>query len=208
MFRKLLPRSDDFFDYFESHAALIVASAEGLKAFTQPHINKDEAFFHIKRCEQKADKITHECIEALHKTFITPIERTDIHHLISTMDDVVDEIEDVGKFFVLYKFDALDEVGMEFVDILVSCAKEIQGAINEIKKLKNTDTLRGHFFNINHLENGADTLFMRGLKNLFDSQKETLTILKWKEIYEHLEQAIDACEDVANILEGIVIEYD
>ena len=103
MLRKFLPKSNNFFNFFEKHAAVLVRGAQALSAFEHSESDPREVFQHIKLFEEEGDEITHLCVEALHKTFITPIDRTDIHHLISTMDDVLDEIEDVGRLMVLYQ---------------------------------------------------------------------------------------------------------
>jgi uncharacterized protein Yka (UPF0111/DUF47 family) len=140
--------------------------------------------------------------------FITPLERTDIHRLISTMDDVLDEIEDVSKFFLLYKLPVFPEGAQKMAKILLDSALEMEKGVKELRKMKNTEALQKIFYNINHLENEGDATFLHALGKLFEEEKVTLNILKWKEVYEHLEHAIDACEDVGNILEGIVLEYD
>lgn len=210
MWRALLPKSDDFFDFFERHAEMVVAAAKGLLDFANEGPHPEEVFGKIKACEQEADRIAHKCIEKLHKTFITPLERTDIHTLISTLDDVIDEIEDVGKFLVLYKLGSLRPGALKLMKIIVEATQEVQAALHEFRKLKHTDALQSHFFNISHLENQADEILLEALRDLFNDSKagDALEIMKWKEIYEHLEHAIDACEDVGNILEGIVLEHE
>jgi uncharacterized protein len=208
MLRKFLPRNDNFFDFFEKHAATIVAAAKNLLAFALENQDKVQAFHNIKFNEQEGDKITHHCIEALHKTFITPIDRTDIHRLISTMDDVLDEIEDVAKFMILYKLEALQKEGSQLVKILVESVNELESAIKELRKLKNTKEMQNRFIKINQLENEADTIFLQAIGRLFEEEKEPIKILKWKEIYDHLEHATDRCEDVINILEGIILEHE
>lgn len=208
MFKKLFPRNDNFFTFFEKHAAMSVQAAYALLKFMQPGSDLEAGAKEIKHCEQEGDRITHQCIEALHKSFITPLERSDIHHLISTMDDVLDEIEDVSKFILLYKLPVFPEGSQKLAKVLLDSVVEMEKAIKELRKMKNTDTLQKIFYNINHLENEGDMVFLHSLGTLFDEEKSTLNILKWREVYEHLEHAIDACEDVGNILEGIVLEYD
>ena len=204
MFRKLLPREDDFFDFFEKHAAVIVQGAEGLLSTEPP----EQVFHYIKSCEAKADEITHQCIEALHKNFITPIERSDIHILISTMDDVIDEINDVAKFILLYKLKPLEKEAYALAQIIVQASKEIHSAVGELRKRKNTQAIQSHFLKISTLEGEADALFVQGIAHLFEDEKDILLIIKGKEIYEHLEAAVNACDDVGNILEGIILENE
>ncbi len=208
MFRRLLPRNDEFFDFFERHAAMTVQGAEGLLGFATSSCDPLATFQHIKNCEQEGDIIVHQCMDTLHKTFITPFERGDIHYLISTMDDVLDEIKDVGQLIILYRLNSLQKESVDLANILWQSTRELEGAVKELRKLKNTPAMQNYLYKINHLENEADTIYIQALKNLFDEEKDTLTIIKWKEIYEHLEKATDASEDVANILEGIVLECE
>jgi len=208
MLKKLLPRNVAFFDFFERHAETIVQGAKELLAFSSSEAIARDIFREIKLQEQEADRITHQCVETLHKTFITPFERTDIHRLISTMDDVIDEIEDVARFVVLYKLQFLRSDAIDLVHLLVKSTQEVQFAIKELKKMRNTEALKGHFFNIYHLENEADTILIHAISRLFDEEEDAKTIIKWKEVYEHLEKAVDLCEDVANIIEGIILEYE
>ena len=204
MFKKLLPREDDFFAFFEMHAAVIVQGALGLLSSSSP----EEMSEYIKSCESRADDITHQCIEALHKNFITPIERSDIHRLISTMDDVIDEINDVARFILLYKLKALEKEALALAQIIVQASKEIQAAVGELRKKKNTQVIQNHFLKINTLEGEADILFVQGVARLFEEEEDVRMIIKGKEIYEHLEAAINACDDVGNILEGIILEHE
>lgn len=207
MFRKLLPRNDIFFDFFEQHAAVTVQGAKLLLHFSPSH-DSLATFQSIKMLEQEGDKIVHSCMDTLHSTFITPFERGDIHNLISTMDDVLDEIKDVGQLIVLYKLHLLERESLELATVLLESVEAVEYAVKELRKLKNTSALKEYFIKINNLENEADTLFIHALRRLFDQEKDPIVIIKWKEIYERLERANDAAEDVANILEGIVLEYE
>lgn len=208
MFRKIFPKNDEFFDFFERHAKQSVKAAHELFKISSPGYDLNNAFHNIKSCEQEGDRITHQCMEALHKNFITPIDRSAIHHLISKMDDILDEIEDVAKFIIVYKLPHLPEKARKLPELIVSSTLEVELALKELRKMKNTKTMQEHFVKINHFENEADNTFIQVLALLFEEEKDILTIIKWKEVYEHLEQACDMCEDVANILEGIVLEYD
>lgn len=210
MFKKLLPRNENFFAFFEMHAALIVKAAQCLPSFAcpiQPEAQK-ETFERIKMYELEGDKITHRCVEALHKTFITPIERTEIHRLMSALDDILDEIEDSGKLIVLYKLECLSKEALQMVNLIIQSAQEVEAAVKELRKMKNTEQMKKYFYNINNLENEADTLLVYSISRLFEEESDVKTIIKWKEVYEHLERATDICEDVANILEGILLENE
>jgi predicted phosphate transport protein (TIGR00153 family) len=208
MFRKLLPRNDVFFDFFEKHIAISCQAAAYLLHFVEPEQALEEIFQKIKTFENQADSIIHQCVEALHKTFITPMDRLDIYRLITTLDDITDEIQDIAKLIFLYKIEKLRPDAVLLAQIVIAAVKEVQAAISELRKMRMTDTIQTHFFTINHLENEADAIFNRALELLFEKEDDTKALIKWKEIYEHLEHATDVCEDVANIIEGIILENE
>lgn len=206
MLRKLLPKSSFFFDLFDNHAFFITEAARLLKHFSFEDAIPEKIFQEIKKIEHEADQVTRECIEELHKTFITPIDRLDIHRLISKMDDIIDEIEDIAKLVVIYKVDVFQEDALSLVNILIKSTAEVQKAVGELRKMKLTGSLSNHFASINSFETEADAILARALGKLFDEEVNIKNLIKWKEVYEHLEQATDECEDVANILEGIILE--
>jgi uncharacterized protein Yka (UPF0111/DUF47 family) len=208
MFRKLLPRQDDFFLFFEKHASMMVKSALALKTLREGGKEAKEGYHYIKACEEEADDITHHCIELLHKNFITPIERSDIHHLISTMDDVIDEIHTAAKLLMIYKLQRFEFEALDVADLLVQATIAIQKAILELRKRKTTELIQQQFYLIGTLESQADALFIQALGRLFEHEKDPLLIIKWKDIYEHLEKAMNACDDVGNIIEGILLENE
>lgn len=196
-----------FFDFFEAQAAQLVKAAQGLLAFSLPTHDPKASYATLHAIEGAADQITHACIETLHKTFITPIERSDIYRLISKMDDVIDQIHDVSKLLVLYKIKQLEKESLELTNHLIAAALEVEKAVGKLRKNKD-GALQEHFIHLNTIENAADVIFTQAIGRLFEEEKDVLTILKWKEIYELLENAIDACEDVGNILEGIILENE
>ena len=208
MFRKFLPRRDIFFAFFEKNASISYQAAEHLLHFVASQQGPEDVFQNIKRLENEADNITHQCIEALHKTFITPMDRMDIYRLITTLDDIADEIEGIAKMLFLYKVEVLRPDAAQLAKIVVASVKEVLFAVKEMRKMKITETIKGHFFAINHLENEADSILNQALGRLFDEEEDTKALIKWKEIYEHLETATDVCEDVSNIIEGIILENE
>jgi predicted phosphate transport protein (TIGR00153 family) len=131
LFRKWIPNRDIFFDLFEKHAAISFEAAQLLAGFSTSSLKPLELSQKIKILEHAADKVTQYCVETLHKTFITPMDRTDIHHLITTLDDIIDEIEDIAKLIVLYKFDHLREEAIQLADILVTSTQEVLFTVNE-----------------------------------------------------------------------------
>lgn len=206
MFSFLLPKETGFFDLFDQHASLIEKSTEAFFSIwssDQPIYSVVET---IKALEHEADITTHKTIELLHKTFITPLERDDIFRLISRMDDVIDHIEAAADCLILYKITALPSSAKEMVKVLDECAKELQFAVKGLHKMDNQASIRKRCYQIKHLENEADSILRQAIGKLFDEEPDTRLLIKWKEIYEHLEEAVDRCEDVSNIIEGVILE--
>jgi predicted phosphate transport protein (TIGR00153 family) len=207
MFGRLLPKEVSFFDFFEEHAALIVdGSAEFLSLVTSG-VNIDAKAKRIKEIEHETDVITHRCVEALHRTFITPIDPDNIHRLITKMDDVMDFIEAASERISLYEVREMTPEVKQLADVLARAAKDLLEACRGLRNLKDPKTILKKCVDINRLENEADAILRGALARLFREEKDAVTIIKWKEIYEDLESAADRCEDVANIIEGLVLDH-
>ena len=207
MFRGLLPRETSFFDFFERHAALTVEGAEEFVSLVKSGGNTGVKVKRIKEIEHETDVITHHCVEALHKTFITPIERDDIHRLITRMDDIMDFIEAAAERIGLYEIRAMTPEVKELADVLLRACQEVQSAMKRLRNLRQPEAIFKNCIDINRLENDADAILRNAVARLFREEKDPITVIKWKEIYEHLENATDRCEDVANIIEGVVLEH-
>jgi predicted phosphate transport protein (TIGR00153 family) len=150
--------------------------------------------------------ITHHCVEALHKTFITPIERGDIHNLITRMDDVMDYVEAAAERVALYELDEMTEEIKQMADVLVRSALEVEQALRGLRDMKDAGAVLKKCIDINRLENEADAILRSAVARLF-KEKDPISVIKWKEVYENIENATDRCEDVANIIEGVVLEH-
>lgn len=207
MFGRFLPRETNFFDYFEKHASIILQAAEEFLSLVSSSSHAADKIRHIRDLEHQADQITHDCVEALHKTFITPIERDDIHRLISQMDDVIDYIEDAANSIAVYKLTEMKIGIKEMAEVLVRSAQNLELAVKGLRDLRNAGAVRQNCININHLENQADTILRNAIAHLFDEEKDVLMVIKWKEVYEEVEGGIDCTEDVSNIIDGIILEY-
>lgn len=206
MFGKLLPKNVNFFNFFDQHAFLIVKAAEEIKLMiSSPTDNMSKANY-VKELEHQADLVTHQCVECLHKVFITPIERDDIFRLVSRMDDILDDIEATAECLSRYKLQEMTNEVKDLADILYRSVLEVEIAVKGLRNLNSTTSIRQSCLNINRLENEADAVLRNSIVNLFDTQPDTRLIIKWKEIYENLEKATDRCEDVANIIEGVILE--
>ncbi|HXJ37345.1 MAG TPA: DUF47 family protein [Candidatus Eisenbacteria bacterium] len=207
MLRRLLPREDDFFGLFEQHAALTVEGAKEMQRLVQGGQNTRVLAARIKEIEHETDVITHDCVERLHKTFITPFDRDDIHRLITRMDDVMDYIESAAVAVMLYELQEMTVPARELAAVLVRSTEEVAIAVAGLKNVKQSQTILKACIEVNRLENEGDEILRNALAGLFREAKDPLLVLKWKEVYEALENATDRCEDVANIIEGVVLEH-
>ena len=206
MLRKLMPRETNFFDYFERHAATTVQGCRELLDLATSGGEFEVRSRRIKDLEHEADSITHDCVEALHKTFITPLDRDDIHMLISRMDDIMDFVETVSDKCVLYNIDHMTSDARELAEVLVESTEQLEVAVTLLRDMKNAHAITELCIDVNRLENRGDEILRKAVERLFDEENDPVAIIKWKEIYENLETATDRCEDVANIIEGVVVE--
>jgi len=207
MFGRFLPKETSFFDFFEQHAALTVEGCKEFLSLASTGANVLAKAKRIKEIEHETDVVTHRCVEALHKTFITPIERDDIYRLISRMDDIVDFIEAASERIALYDMKEMTPEVKDLADILVRAVQQIVVAVKGLRNMKNAEPVLQACVDINRLENEGDTILRNALARLFKEERDPITVIKWKEIYEGLETATDRCEDVANIIEGVVLEH-
>jgi len=207
MLSRLLPRETSFFDFFDRHAALTIQGTKEFEELTKSASGIGPRAKRIKEIEHETDVITHDCVTALHATFITPIDRDDIHRLISRMDDVMDFVEAASERICLYEVTEMTPEIRELARVLVKCCEKIAEALKGLRDLKNAKLVIEKCIEINSLENEADSILRIAVARLFKEEKDPITIIKWKEIYETLEEATDRCEDVANIIEGVTLEH-
>ena len=199
----LAPRDRHFFDLFEEAGGNILRAAALLEELLTEYPERNELAREILICEQEGDRITHDIIQRLNSTFVTPIDREDIYALASGMDDVVDFIEEVADFLALYRIEAPMEQSQALARILHEAARQIAQAV---PRLRTFDDIRHFTVEINRLENEGDRVVRQALASLFERGIDPMLVIRWKDIFERLEDAIDSCESVANILEGIVIK--
>jgi predicted phosphate transport protein (TIGR00153 family) len=206
MLRRLLPREEDFFTLFERHAALTVEGAKQFVNLVSGERNVRALAVRIKEIEHEADVITHTCVERLHTTFITPLDRDDIHRLITRMDDVMDFIESASERIALYELSEMTPEVRELADVLLRATEALVRAVTGLRHLKRAQAVLDHCIEVNRLENEGDEILRNAVAGLFREASDPLLVMKWKEVYEALENATDRCEDVANIIEGVVLE--
>ena len=208
MLARLFPREgNEFLDFFERHATKTLEGARLLRAMLDKPVDSAEQARQIKEVEHEGDQITHRTIETLHQTFITPIDRGDIHRVISRLDDVLDLIDATAERLWLYELFEVQPDARDLADVLVNTVTQVLKAMTQLRNLKNRDAIINTCMEINRYENEGDALLRRALARLFRDQKDPILVIKWKEIYDYLEDAIDRCEDVANIIEGVALEY-
>jgi uncharacterized protein len=193
----------EFFDLFEEAGANIVRAADLLDQVFRAWPDNAELVHEIVDLEHEGDRITHDLIRKLNSTFVTPIDREDILVLTSALDDIVDYVEEAADYLVLYKIEAPMEQAQRLTDVLLLAAREIAEAM---PKLRGFRDISQHTIEINRLENDGDRISREAVAALFDGGIDPMVVIRWKDIYDRLEAAIDATEKVANILEGVVIK--
>ena len=200
---KLIPKEEKFFDMFISMAQNAHESSKLLTLMMeQPDKIRDTAES-IKALEHKGDRMTHDLIVKLNKTFIVPIDREDIYGLSSKLDDVTDLIESIARRLVLFKVTEVSEPALELARVLQRSTAAIVVAVSQ---LQNGMKVMDPCIEINRLEDEADHIYHLALAKLFESEKDPIALIKWKELYEKLEASLDRCEDVANVIEGIIVK--
>ncbi|MCK9282893.1 MAG: DUF47 domain-containing protein [Rhodocyclaceae bacterium] len=210
MFSKLMPREGRFFENFNAHAELIVAGGRQLQALVGDLELGAEALAEharlIDEIETRADKITHDTVALLHTSFNTPLDRDEIHQLIVRMDDILDLTQDVAETMHLYDVRRLTEEARRLADICVSCCERVKTAVGLLSNMDNASAILRTCEEIDQLESDADRVMRQGMAKLFREESDTRQLIKLKGVYELLESITDRCEDVANIIEGIVLE--
>lgn len=213
LFGKLLPREGNFFELFNEHGNKI---AEGSRAFilmvqnySDPALREKYAA-EVDAAERQADKVTAEVSRLLHKTFITPIDREQIHGLINAMDDILDLLQDASETMSLYDVKAMTEEVLRLADLSVKCCERVQHAVSLLPRLSDHEVAEAAIKTceeIDRLESDADRVMRAAMSKLFREQPDVRELIKLKAVYEQLESISDRCEDVANLIEGVVLEH-
>ena len=208
MLHRLMPKSDDFFADFEAQAALVVEGAILLKGLLDDFTDVASKCQAIKDVEHRADDITHRAFARLHTQFITPFDRSEIHRILSRIDDVLDLADAAAERLGLYDIDAVLPEARELAAVLVEQSRKMEEAVKGLRNMKkDPQRILDACKEMNVLENQADTLTRRTMAKLFKRGNDPLTVMKWKEIIDLIEDATDRAEDVANVIEGLVLEH-
>jgi predicted phosphate transport protein (TIGR00153 family) len=202
-----MPRSDDFFSDFEKQAAATVEGTRLLKDLLDDFTDVKRKCQAIRDVEHLADDITHGAFERLHKNFITPFDRSEIYRLVSRIDDVLDLANAAAERLGLYEITSAIPEARELATVLLAQTKKMEEAVHGLRNVKDPEKVLDACKEMNVLENQADTALREGVARLFKSGLDALTVMKWKEILDLIETATDRCEDVANVIEGVVIEH-
>lgn len=201
-----LAKGKEFFDRIDQIAQNVLKSARLLEDFVGNSPISEAKLKTMEDREHEGDRLTHDTIELLNKTFITPLDREDIHELISSLDDILDFIYGSAFRMVLYKIPYVSEEFKGLARILVRTAEEVCKAALRLKDLKNPQMILAQCIEINRLENEADEAHRAAVASLFAKEKDAINIIKIKEILDHMEAATDKCEDVANVIESVVLK--
>jgi predicted phosphate transport protein (TIGR00153 family) len=207
MLEKLMPRSDEFFDDFDAQADATVRGAKLLLALFQDFTDIERKVAAIKEVEHQGDSIAHRAFERLHRQFITPFDRAEIHRLLGRIDDVLDLTDATAERLLLYEVGLVPQAAKDLAKVLVPCCEKMQEAVKLMRTIKHPEQILAACRDIKRMESEADALGRSAIAALFKSGADALSILKWKEIYDLLETATDRCEDVANVIEGVVLEH-
>lgn len=202
-----LPREERFFDLFEKGAANLRVAAAALQDLVDDYTQVEEKVRRIKDLEEAGDDIIHQIMGQLHRTFITPLEREDIALLAHSLDDVVDFIEGAASTMRIYRIPQPTPTSRKLATIVSGVAGEVEKSILRLRHRRELKGILEHCVEINRLENEADDLLQEALGELFNNTTDVIEIIKWREIYEQMENATDRGEDIANVLEGIVLSH-
>jgi predicted phosphate transport protein (TIGR00153 family) len=201
-----MPTEGKFFELFNQHADLCVKGAKEMVALMTNFDDLEHRMHAIEAIEKQADKITHNAIELLHKTFITPLDRDDIHQLITRMDDILDLLEDAAQTISLYDIKAVTPEAKRLAELCLGCAEKVKTAVGMLHNMDNSRDILAICSEVDRLESDADHVMRAAMSKLFRDEPDVRNLIKLKAIYEILETVTDRCEDVANIIEGIIVE--
>jgi predicted phosphate transport protein (TIGR00153 family) len=206
MFGRLMPSEGKFFELFIQHGDLCVKGAKEMVALMTNFDDLENRAHAIEGIEKQADKVTHITLELLHKTFITPLDRDDIHQLITRMDDILDLLEDAAQTISLYDIKTVTPEAKRLAELCLACTEKVKAAVELLNNMDNSKEILLICEEIDRLESDADHVMRAAMSKLFRDEPDVRNLIKLKAIYEILETVTDRCEDVANIIEGIIVE--
>lgn len=203
----LSPKNDKFFELFISFSQVISEAANALHAFVKDPNGAVEKFENLRDIEHKGDEKVHKILEELNNSFITPIDREDIYLIAKSLDDVVDNVEEAAGRYMMFNVKESRDKALVLSSNIVKASKEVEQLMFEFKKMKNSNELKSRIVEINRIENDCDIIFREAMRELFNGNTKEVEIIIWKDIFETLEGAVDACEKLANAIEGVVMKH-
>ena len=201
-----LPKDTVFYDLFEGLAAHVVASAKQLHGLAVAFPDAADQIAQIRTEEHEADQLTHQALDRLDRTFITPFDREDIHSLVGELDSIVDNINALAKRLASYHVKKIEPAYIKQAEILAQAAEALAGAVRMLRKTRKLTDLQTHIIEVHRLENVGDDNHLAALSKLFEGQADPLHVIKWKEFFQFIEAAIDGCEDATNVIERIILK--
>jgi len=205
MFR-ITAKEGIFFNLFVSTAEDTCKAAKQLEELMTNYVNVDEKIGALEEIEHRCDGHVHKMLEHLNRSFITPIDREDIFEIAKELDNITDAIESTGHRFRMFNVKSIKEDAITLAKLITQCTEVLASVMSELKKMKTSKTLKDKIIEVNRIENVGDDIFRSAMQRLFVSEHDAIEVIKWKEIYEYLENTLDACEDVANIVEGVAMK--
>ena len=207
MFR-ITPKEEIFFDFFVEIVQKNVKAAELFYDLMNDYKNVGEKVKQIEVIEHDCDAIVHKVFRQLDASFITPIDREDIHLIAKELDDITDEVEMTAQRFIMFNVDNIKGDAIKMAKLIVDATKELEVLVTDLRFMKKkTEKIHNKIIDINKIENDGDYIFRAAMKELFSSEKDVMEVVRWKSIYNYLEAVLDSCENVANIIEGIVMKH-
>jgi predicted phosphate transport protein (TIGR00153 family) len=203
---RIIPREEKFFELFQEQAENAVEAAKVLKDLLENYNDVDQKRLKIEMIENNGDEIAHRIFEKLNLTFVTPMDREDIHALACALDDIVDIINATSQRLQLYNVGTITEDAKLLANIILRATEETAVIATSLNNVKNLGSLKQHWIEVNRLENEADKISRHAIADLFSSNRDPIDVIKWKELYEHLETVTDKCEDVSDIVEGVALK--
>ncbi|AZV56239.1 DUF47 family protein [Clostridium sp. AWRP] len=200
------PKEDKFYEFFVQTANIAYTEAKLLLDFLNNLENSEENLKKLKEVEHEGDKKQHEILEQLNKTFITPIDREDIYAIANDMDNIIDYMESTASRFVMFNVNECTEDAISLSKMIVQCCKELIIIMEELKNMKTSKQLSKKIIEVNRIEEDGDVVSRKAIGDIFRKDIEVIDVIKWREIYQYLEDTLDACEDLANVIEGVVMK--
>lgn len=203
---RFLPEEVDFFDLFDKQVRYAVDAAEHFRVIVSKGTLDEQSTQKMRDIEHQGDEVAHEIIDRLNKTFITPFDREDIHSLTKELDDIIDMLNTIVNRMRVYKLTGVDKNLVQFASVINESVHAVECAVNCLRNAKRSDELRSSCVEVNRLENVGDSMRDAVLAELFETSKDAVNVIKWKEIYQDAETVLDICEDVAHVVESILVK--